>query len=179
MKLLFHCCCAPCTLSCIDSIRAEGIEAELFWYNPNIHPYMEYKSRRDCLREFAAKENLKLELVDEYGLNSFLAEVFPVIQSGESKKRCEICYRMRLERTALAAAEKGYRFFSTSLLVSPYQDHDALKRDGVTAAAKYGVEFFYRDFRPFYREGQTKARTANLYMQKYCGCIFSEEERYK
>ncbi|MDR0322046.1 MAG: epoxyqueuosine reductase QueH [Treponema sp.] len=177
MKLLFHCCCAPCTLSCIDSIRTEGIEAELFWYNPNIHPYTEYKSRRDCLREFAAKENLKLELVDEYGLNSFLAEVFPVIQSGESKKRCEICYRMRLEKTALAAAEKGYRFFSTSLLVSPYQDHDSLKLAGVTAAAKYGVEFFYRDFRPFYREGQTKARTANLYMQKYCGCIFSEEEK--
>jgi predicted adenine nucleotide alpha hydrolase (AANH) superfamily ATPase len=175
MKLLFHCCCAPCALSCVDSLRSEGVgvEPELFWYNPNIHPYTEYKARRDTFVSFAAAEKLTPEVLDEYGLRFFLREVYP-----ETENRCETCYRMRLEKTAAAAAGKGLSAFSTSLLVSPYQNHDALRRAGETAAAKYGVDFFYRDFRPLFREGQEKARAAGFYMQKYCGCIFSEEERY-
>ena len=113
-------------------------------------------------------------MIDEYGLETFLSEVF--VQDGG---RCLKCYAIRLEKTALAAAQDGYNAFSTTLLVSPYQDHDAIRRIGLEAAAKHGVEFFYRDFRPFFREGQTKARAAGFYMQKYCGCIFSEEESFK
>jgi tRNA A37 threonylcarbamoyladenosine dehydratase/predicted adenine nucleotide alpha hydrolase (AANH) superfamily ATPase len=173
MKLLLHCCCAPCSVSCLPALRSEGIEPDLFWYNPNIHPYSEYSSRRGSLTEFADNENLKLKIIDEYGLRTFLDAVLP-----ENSERCQKCYSLRLEKAACAAAQDGYDAFTTSLLVSPYQDHDAIKRTGCEAAAKYGVEFFYRDFRPFFREGQTQARAAGFYMQKYCGCIFSEEERF-
>jgi len=178
MKLLLHCCCAPCSLSCVNSLRNEGIEPELLWYNPNIHPYTEYSSRRDCLAEFAGNEKLKLAMSDEYGLRLFLNEVFPEMSGTQQVKRCEICYRMRLEKTASFAAQNGFSAFTTSLLISPYQDHDAIRRVGEEVSKKYGVDFLYRDFRPLFREGQSAARSAGFYMQKYCGCIFSEEERY-
>jgi tRNA A37 threonylcarbamoyladenosine dehydratase len=174
MRLLLHCCCAPCSSSCLPALRAEGIEPDLFWYNPNIHPCGEYTLRRDCLVNFADSENLKLTIIDEYGLETFLNEVFP-----QDERRCLKCYAMRLEKAALAAAKNGYDAFSTTLLVSPYQDHDAIRRIGAQIAEKHGVEFFYRDFRPHFREGQAKARAAGFYMQKYCGCIFSEEESFK
>jgi predicted adenine nucleotide alpha hydrolase (AANH) superfamily ATPase len=179
MKLLLHCCCAPCSLSCVSSLRAQGIESELLWFNPNIHPYTEYKARLDCLREFAANEKLKLRLINEYGLRLFLKEVFQEIDGiGRDSGRCEKCYSLRLEKAASIAAAEKFTAFTTSLLISPYQDHDAVKRIGEEAAEKYGVDFFYIDFRPLFREGQTAARETGLYMQKYCGCIFSEEERY-
>ena len=78
----------------------------------------------------------------------------------------------------LDAKENEYDAFSTTLLVSPYQNHEALKELGEKLAEEYGIEFVYRDFRIGFREGQTKARELELYMQKYCGCVFSEEERY-
>jgi tRNA A37 threonylcarbamoyladenosine dehydratase/predicted adenine nucleotide alpha hydrolase (AANH) superfamily ATPase len=171
MKLLLHCCCAPCSVSCVKALRADGIEPELFWYNPNIHPYTEYSLRRDCLTEFAANENLKLTIHDEYGLRIFLDTVN---QCG----RCRKCYNLRLEKAASFAAQNGYSAFCTTLLVSPYQDHEGIKRAGEEAAKMYGIDFLYRDFRPLFREGQEQARAKGLYMQKYCGCIFSEEERY-
>jgi len=178
MKLLLHCCCAPCSVSCIKSLRDVNIEPNLFWYNPNIHPYTEYKSRLDCLCEFAQTEisdnrKLTLSIIDEYGLHSFLDNVYPY-----TEKRCHKCYKMRLEKTALFASQNGYTSFSTTLLISPYQDHGALKSIAEEIAASYGIEFFYRDFRPLFREGQNTARSNNFYMQKYCGCIFSEEQRY-
>jgi predicted adenine nucleotide alpha hydrolase (AANH) superfamily ATPase len=83
---------------------------------------------------------------------------------------------MRLERTAARAAEGGFDGFSTSLLISPYQRHDAIRRLGEEAAAKFGVNFLYRDFRPLFRKGQAQARDLGLYMQKYCGCTFSLHE---
>jgi predicted adenine nucleotide alpha hydrolase (AANH) superfamily ATPase len=185
MKLLLHCCCAPCAVSCVTSLRGEGIEPELLWYNPNIHPFTEYSSRLECLAEFAANGKLKLQTIDEYGLRLFLREVFPVIRDEELPaerdgvtRRCEICYRLRLEKAASFAAQEGFQSFTTSLLISPYQDHEAVRRVGEFMAAKYGVDFLYRDFRPLFREGQKEARALGFYMQKYCGCVFSEEERY-
>ncbi|MBS6511702.1 MAG: epoxyqueuosine reductase QueH, partial [Clostridiales bacterium] len=76
------------------------------------------------------------------------------------------------------AAEHGFASFSTTLLISPYQNHELLRQTGERAAEQYGVSFLYRDFRPYFKEGQQRAREMELYMQKYCGCIFSEEERY-
>jgi len=179
MKLLLHCCCAPCSLSCVSSLHAQGIESELLWFNPNIHPYVEYNARLDCLREFAANEKLKLRLIKEYGLRLFLKEVYREIDEiGSVPERCERCYSLRLEKTASVAASEGFTAFSTSLLISPYQDHDALKRIGEETAEKHGVDFYYMDFRPLFRESRTLAREMGFYMQKYCGCIFSEEERY-
>ena len=174
MKLLLHTCCAPCSVYCIDSLRKEEIEPTVYWFNPNIHPYMEYKSRRDCLKEYTNNINVKAIFEENYGLDEFCKNVI-----GDLQNRClNYCYKVRLEQTAKYAKEHGYTHFSTTLLVSPYQNHEALIKVANEMAEKYNVEFLYRDFRVGFREGQAKARELGLYMQKYCGCVFSEEERY-
>lgn len=175
MKLLLHTCCAPCSVYCIDSLRKEGIEPTIYWYNPNIHPYTEYKARRDCLKEYTRNIEIKAIFEEEYGLDKFCKNVINSLQT-----RCQdYCYKVRLEQTAKYAKENGYEAFSTTLLVSPYQKHEELKNIGEQIAKKYGLQFLYRDFRTGFREGQAKARELGMYMQKYCGCIFSEEERYE
>jgi len=181
MKLLLHTCCAPCSIQCVETLAEEGIKPDLFWYNPNIHPYTEYRSRRDTVCIFALEKMLHLFTNDEYGLRSFIKNVTQLesnAESGSSFDRCLYCYRIRLERTAKLAAERSFDAFSTTLLISPYQKHDAIKEIGEKAAKDYSVDFFYRDFRPHFHEGQRQARNAGYYMQKYCGCIYSEEERY-
>ena len=174
MKLLLHTCCAPCSVYCIDSLRKENIEPTVYWFNPNIHPYMEYKSRRDCLKEYTKNINVQAIFEENYGLQEFCKNVI-----GDLQNRCkEYCYPVRLEQTAKYAKENGYTHFSTTLLVSPYQNHEALIEVANQMAKKYNIEFLYRDFRVGFKEGQAKAREFGLYMQKYCGCIFSEEIRY-
>ena len=171
--LLLHTCCAPCVVYCVDALRGEGLEPVSFWYNPNIHPYQEYRARRDTLVDYAASIDLRLTVRDCYGLRDFVEAV-----AGDVDGRCAHCYACRLEETARYAAGHGYDCFSTTLLVSPYQNHEAIRRTGEEMAKRYGVDFLYRDFRPGFRQGQAKARELGLYMQKYCGCVFSEEERY-
>ena len=174
MKLLLHTCCAPCSVYCIDELRNENIEPTVFWYNPNIHPYTEYKARRDCLKEYTKSISIEAIFYEEYGLDEFCKNVI-----GNLKNRCQsYCYQVRLEQTAKYAKEHGYDTFTTTLLVSPYQNHEALKKICEELAQKYNIEFLYRDFRVGFRDGQKKARELGLYMQKYCGCIFSEEDRY-
>ena len=174
-KILMHTCCAPCSVYCIDSLRDEGLEPELFWYNPNIHPFIEYKTRRDCLKEYASKVGIKLIIKEEYGLDEFCRNV-----SKDISNRCvNYCYPKRLGEAVRYAAENGYDAFTTTLLVSPYQKHDEIIKVCEKLAAESGLEFIYRDFRVGFREGQAKARELGLYMQKYCGCIFSEEDRYQ
>jgi tRNA A37 threonylcarbamoyladenosine dehydratase/predicted adenine nucleotide alpha hydrolase (AANH) superfamily ATPase len=176
MRLLFHCCCAPCSIASVESLIAEHITPTLFWYNPNIHPLIEYRSRRDALAKFSSDQKLPLLMIDEYGLDFFLQSIGP--ETG-IPGRCGICYSLRLEKTAAYAAENGFDAFSTSLLISPYQQHETIQHLGGELAVKYGIDFLYRDFRPLFRKGQTAARSLGLYMQKYCGCIFSEKERYE
>jgi predicted adenine nucleotide alpha hydrolase (AANH) superfamily ATPase len=166
-------------------LEEEGIRPVLFWYNPNIHPWTEYRSRRDCLAGLAGAKNLELLSVDEYGLRPFVrAALACEDEAGDGGPeavragRCDYCYRLRLEKTADTARRGGYDCFSTTLLISPYQRHGDIKRAGEELAARYGLQFFYRDFRPRFRGGQAYAREQGFYMQKYCGCIFSEEERY-
>ncbi len=89
------------------------------------------------------------------------------------------CYALRFEETARYAAEHGYDQFTSTLFVSPYQNHELMRQICEQMAEKYGVKYLHRDFSPRFREGQDKARELGLYMQKYCGCIFSEEDRYR
>jgi predicted adenine nucleotide alpha hydrolase (AANH) superfamily ATPase len=129
--------------------------------------------RRDNLTAFAAREKYTVTLNDEYGLRTYIKEIYP-----DFEDRCEKCYRLRLGKAAAVAAQDGYEAFTTTLLISPYQCHDTVKKVCEALAEKHGVKFLYRDFRPLFKETQAKAREAGIYMQKYCGCIFSEEERY-
>ena len=173
MKLLLHICCAPCSVACIKSLREEKIEPHGFWYNPNIHPVTEYRARRNCLEEYAKEIELPLIMRNDYGLRPFVRAV-----AEDIPHRCVKCYEMRLFETARQAAEGGFDSFTSSLFISPYQKHELMREVAERAAAEYGVQFLYRDFRPYFRAGQDFAREHGFYMQKYCGCIFSEEERY-
>ncbi len=174
MKVLLHCCCAPCSLSCIGPLQSEGVELTAFWYNPNIHPFKEYESRRDCLINYTKEINLPLAVKEEYGLVPFVKAV-----ANDIENRCVYCYEHRLEETAKFAKENGFEYFTTTLLASLYQDHGAIKKAGERFSEKYGVKFLYRDFRPNFRNGNQTARENQFYMQKYCGCIFSEQHRYQ
>ncbi|MBE6970874.1 MAG: epoxyqueuosine reductase QueH [Ruminococcaceae bacterium] len=173
-QTLLHCCCAPCSVSCIQQLRAEGIEPVAYWYNPNIHPYQEYKARRDTLISYAPTIGMELIVEEDYGLREFVRAVAEDIDH-----RCAHCYRLRLEHTAAYAAAHGFDSFTSTLFVSPYQNHELMRAVAEEAAAKYGVTFLYRDFRPGFRAGQAEAREKEFYMQKYCGCVFSEEDRYQ
>ncbi len=175
MKLLLHTCCAPCSVYCIDTLREEGIEPTVYWFNPNIHPYMEYKMRRDCLKQYANSIKVKAIFEENYGLKDFCQNVI-----SDLDHRCQnYCYPVRIQQTAKYAIENGYDAISTTLLVSPYQKHETLIEIANLMAKKYEIKFLYRDFREGFRQGQEKAKKLGLYRQKYCGCIFSEEERYK
>lgn len=173
MKVLLHICCAPCSVACIEKLRSDNIDVVGYWYNSNIHPYIEYKTRRDTLEMYSKMIDLDVIYNDYYGLRDFCSNVINNVDN-----RCGYCYYCRLNETAKKAKELGYEYFSTTLLISPYQNHELLKKTGEEVAKKYGIKFYYDDFRPYFREGQQKARELGLYMQKYCGCIFSEEERY-
>ena len=168
MKVLFHACCAPCSIHCSDALAANGIQFDLFWYNPNIYPGEEYYFRLDAFWTFT--ENRKITALIEEDHAAFNPD------PKNPKGRCAFCYRLRLEKTALFAVKKGYDAFSTSLLISPYQNHELLRQIGAELADLYGVGFFYRDFRPGFRSGQKQAREAGYYMQKYCGCNYSKKE---
>ena len=174
MKLLLHICCAPCSIMCIETLRGEGIEPVGFWDNPNIHPFTEFRMRRNTLVDYAKEIGLSLVVEGGYGLRPFLEAV-----GGDFDGRCPVCYRLRMRSAARYAAENGFTHFTTTLLISPYQNHELLAQTAREAAEEFGVSFLYRDFRPSFREGQDRARAMGLYMQKYCGCIFSEEDRYR
>lgn len=172
-KVLLHCCCAPCSVSCIEPLKQEGADITAFWFNPNIHPFKEYEARRNCFVDFMENQKIPLVVKEDYGLREFVKNVAHDIDG-----RCVYCYSVRLEETAKYAKENGFDGFTSTLFASLYQDHDLMVKKAEELAEKYGVKFFYRDFRPNFREGNQKARDLGLYMQKYCGCVFSEEDRY-
>ena len=173
MKTLLHICCAPCANQCVERLRDENIELTGFWFNPNIHPFTEYRERRNCLRAYAETVNLPLIEKNDYALRPFVRAVAENIGS-----RCVKCYEMRLFETAKTAKKLGFDSFTSSLFISPYQNHELMKSVAAQAAETYGVAFLYRDFREVFKAGQAYAKEQGFYMQKYCGCVFSEEERY-
>jgi len=173
MNTLLHICCAPCANQCIDALKGEEIGVTGFWYNPNIHPFTEYRARRNCLREYAQEIGLPLIEQNDYALRPFIREV-----AEDIAHRCEKCYCLRLFATAKTAKEQGFDSFTSSLFISPYQNHELMREVALRAQDAFGVAFLYRDFRPLFKAGQETAREKGFYMQKYCGCVFSEEERY-
>lgn len=150
-KTLLHTCCAPCSVACIQLLRAEGIEPVSYWYNPNIHPYQEYKARRDTLMAYAPSVGVELIVQEDYGLRDFCRAVAEDIDH-----RCGHCYRLRLEQTARYAAEHGFESFSSTLFVSPYQNHELLRQTAEEVSVQYGVTFLYRDFVPVSARGSRR-----------------------
>ncbi|MFA5509859.1 MAG: epoxyqueuosine reductase QueH [Candidatus Cloacimonadaceae bacterium] len=172
-NLLLHTCCAPCLIAPYFQLQEEGIQVTAFWYNVNIHPYTEYKARKNALEEFSRQEGFPLIINDEYGLEEFVKEVIDDID-----QRCAHCYEVRLEAAAKLAKEEGFDAFSSTLLYSRYQKHELIIETAERMAARYDIPFFYRDWRGLWQKGIELSKEAGMYRQKYCGCIFSEAERY-
>lgn len=171
MNVLLHICCGPCAIHPVQALRAEGHRVSGFFYNPNIHPYSEYRRRYEAVVEAAAR--LELDVVyHRYDFEEFLKKVVDVTD----EERHRTCWRVRLEVAAGEARRVGCDAFTTTLLVSPHQDQDAIREVGESLSRHYGVGFLYRDFRPGFSEGHRIARTWELYHQNYCGCVYSEKE---
>lgn len=171
MKILMHMCCGPCSTYPIDILRNKDIYVEGLFYNPNIHPAEEFENRKVNVKKFGEIVNLKIHYIDEFNQQKW--EDF----QGEEQKRCCMCYTTRLKIVAKYASEKDFDGYTTTLLVSPYQRHELIKNLGEEFAKKYGIKFYYEDFRTDFREGQRRAKEMDLYRQKYCGCIISFRDR--
>ena len=178
MKLLLHICCGPCALYPIKELLNKKFDKITgFFYNPNVHPPSEYKRRRDALMQVG------VELPDPYGFEIIypeyrMEEYFRnVLLKEDSPERCSLCWKLRLFETANFAKDNGFDAFTTTLLISPYQDHEKIKRIGEKIAGEKDIQFYYQDFRSGFKDGQEQAKKENLYRQKYCGCVFSELER--
>jgi len=173
MKLLMHICCSNCCLYPLKTLASKGIDIKGLWFNPNIHPYTEYQARLDSLEKLQKIWNLDLEYADHYGLKEFIRAVVK-----NEENRCTICYSMRLEETAITAKKMGLDGFTTSLLVSPYQKFDIINSIGREMGKRHSIPFYSEDFRPGWKEGIGISKGLGLYRQKYCGCIYSEMDRY-
>jgi hypothetical protein len=173
MKILLHTCCANCVLYPLKELRKSGFEVTSFFYNHNIHPYQEYLKRKDTLLQLAPRKNLQVICPERYDLIEFLRNV--VFKEDE---RCSYCYRSRLQATVEEAKRGGYDYFSTTLLYSKFQKHDIIITTGKSLEKEHGIEFYYQDFRKGWEEGARESKELNLYRQQYCGCIYSEMERY-
>jgi len=173
-KLLVHICCAPCFIAPYNHLKNSEWEIHGFWYNHNIHPYLEYKKRLITLQRFAEKENIPLIVKDEYDLEKFLRN-----SAFRESVRCYSCYYERLKYAAIIARKGNFDAFTTTLLYSKYQNHKMIVEIGNSLAKEYGVDFFYQDFREYWKEGIMLSKEDGMYRQQYCGCIYSEYERYK
>jgi predicted adenine nucleotide alpha hydrolase (AANH) superfamily ATPase len=172
-RVLLHICCAPCATYVVARLRELGAEVCGYWYNPNVHPYAEHTRRRETLARYAQEINLPVIWESGYEMPAFLRAVVGHERFGQ---RCALCYRMRLERTARAAAQHGFDRFTTTLLISPYQDQEIIKQLGEELGAEHEVAFYLENFRRGFAEHHRLAREHGLYMQRYCGCIYSEWE---
>ena len=172
-KVLIHSCCAHCAAYTVNYWREHGYEVSAFWYNPNIHPYLEHEHRLDAMGSLAEEMKLPLIVSEGYDMPLYFRRV-----AGHEDERCRYCFDLRLTKTAEAAITSGFAFFTTTLLISPQQKHELIKEAGSKIAEEQGVEFLYADLRKRYSDSRHIAKPMELYRQQYCGCIYSEWERY-
>lgn len=173
MDILLHICCAPCTIYPLEELRREGHRVAGFFYNPNIHPYSEYLKREEEVEKLAKRTGLNV-IHEDYDIENYFQHI---VYNEALQNRCPVCWWMRIERAAKFAKENGLEAFTTTLLGSPYQDHEVIKKLCEDVAEHAGVKFYYKDFRPGFKAAQEKARSEGMYMQNYCGCLFSEIDR--
>jgi predicted adenine nucleotide alpha hydrolase (AANH) superfamily ATPase len=154
-------------------LKSEGHEINGLFYNPNIHPYLEYKKRLDTLKIYAGQERLSLSFSEEYPMELFFRRVV-----SREADRCWYCYYDRLTKTARTAKSENQDGFTTTLLYSKFQNHEMIKDIGESLANEYGIRFYYHDFRNGWTEGVRISKEMGMYRQPYCGCLYSEKERF-
>jgi len=175
MKLLLHTCCAPCLIYPAEKLKDEGFQVTGFFYNPNIYPVEEYEKRKAAVTGFSGAISCGV-IYPDYEPTQFLEAIG---DKKESPARCRMCWKLRLKKTAAFACANAFDYFSTTLLVSPYQDQNILKELGEEAARQEGINFYFEDFRPGFRQAHNDARAKGIYCQKYCGCVYSQREQCK
>jgi len=173
MKLLMHICCGPCTIYPLKELRIQGHEVTGVFYNPNIHPYQEYQKRRQTLVDYADKAFLNVVWTEGYPLEEFLRGI-----AFKENERCAYCLVDRLKYTAQLAIREKYDGYTTTLLYSKYQKHDLIREIGENLSRQLGIFFYYQDFRTGWAEGVKISKELGMYRQPYCGCIYSEKERF-
>jgi hypothetical protein len=144
-----------------------------YYYNPNIHPYSEFDKRRQTLAGYSDTIGLKMIWPQGYDMENFLRNV-----AFRESERCRYCYYDRLRSTALTARHGKFDGFSSTLLYSKFQKHDLIREIGEAVGRDTGVPFYYEDFRSGWKEGVETSKHLGLYRQQYCGCIYSEKERF-
>ena len=144
-----------------------------FFYRHNIHPYSECLKRQENLETYSRQIGLRLIIQEGYDLEGFIQNVV-----FREKDRCTYCYHDRLRTTALMAKRGKFDYYSSTLLYSKFQNHDLIKAMGESIGKSTGVKFLYEDFRSGWKEGIQKSKDLQMYRQQYCGCIYSEKERF-
>lgn len=182
MKILVHICCGPCACYPIQIMEEENHSLTCFFFNPNIHPYKEFKERLLSAEKLCLEKNIPFIKDTNYYLREFLTKSLNIEKNTDGlnldKRRCKMCYAWRFMETAKYAKENNFDAFTTTLLVSPYQDHEEIINICQRISKHIDIPFYYKDFRIGFLDGKNIAKEKELYMQTYCGCIFSEEERY-
>lgn len=184
-KILLHTCCAPCTAGVYEQLKND-FDVNLFWYNPNIYPKVEHDRRLNELLNFCDKLNIRILVGDyswEYEHNFWLKKIKGLENEPERGKRCEACYKIRLEATAAVAAstndhhEDTFNIIGTELSISPHKNTKKINEIGELVGKKNGLEFYSADFKKNdgYKKGCEISREYKLYRQDYCGCEFSNK----
>lgn len=174
-RILLHICCGPCAITTVQTLKEQGFEVTGFYFNPNIHPLQEYVRRREALKEVARELDFRVIYKDdEYDSRKWFRNI-----AHREDSRCFYCYGGRLERTLSIAKRGKFDFFSTTLLYSKFQKHDEIARLGYDMAGKGDTGFYYHDFREGWKKGIEISKEMGIYRQQYCGCLFSENERFQ
>ncbi len=182
-SLLLHACCAPCSSACLEYLN-ENFKVTVFYYNPNISPMEEFEKRlaeeKRLVLEMPLAEEVRI-IEGEYDHGEFLNAVRGLEGEPEGGKRCFECYRLRLEKTAALAKEKGFDYFCTTLSISPLKNAQKINEIGYEIGEKYGVKWLPSDFKKKegYKRSIELSKRYGLYRQNYCGCVFSKKGEEK
>lgn len=185
-KILLHVCCASCLAYSYKILRAEDFEVIAFFYNPNIHGRVEYDKRLKDVVSVCSKLGLEL-ITPPYNIQDFFEEILPYQNQKSLKyisdparfkrKRCSLCQLLRLNSTVAEAKKKHLKYFTSTMLVSPFRNHTELIDQSIDLSLNRNINFFYRDFRKGYWEGRNFSRANQLHLPSYCGCTYSIEEK--
>lgn len=177
-KLLLHSCCGPCSTTVITMLK-EYFDITVFYYNPNIEPREEYEKRKS--EQIRLIKELDSEFVkfleSDYANEEFRSVTKGLEEEKEGGARCSVCFKLRLEKTALKAKELDYEYFGTTLTVSPYKNSYIINEIGAMLEKNFGVKYLYSDFKKNdgYKKSIELSKKYNLYRQNYCGCLFGRD----
>lgn len=173
MKILLHICCAPCSIYPIKELSKKFDTIEGYFYRHNIHPYKECLRRENEVKKYTKSLSISMIYEKEYKLETFIKNTI-----FKKTERCFYCYTDRIMSSAIKAKKGNFDCFSTTLLYSKFQKHQLIRSIAKSVSNKIDIPFYYDDFRVGWNQGIYESKNLKMYRQSYCGCIYSEKERY-